>query len=1133
MSKEYKAYFQSLQAGVAQQYKIATEARAKGLDPVLEVESKKTNDIAERIESMIGPPGVGDRMRELGSMDRREMGFKIAEEIALGRFGSHDRLENADKAIRAALAIITEGVTVAPIQGIPEIKIKKNSDGTEYLSVYLAGPIRPAGGTAQALTLVVADHVRRKLGLSPYKATEEQVGRMIEEVRLYEDKVRRFQYHVTDEDLELALKHLAVEATGVQTDSFEVANYRNIPGVETNRLRGGALIVIVDGIVGRARKLIGITEKLGLEGWDWLDRLGQKSVEENGERKPTASFMEEIIVGRPVFGFPNRPGGFRLRYGRARTTGLAAVGVHPAIMVVANGFMCTGLQLRMELPGKSASVCPVTTLEPPIVKLKDGSIMAVTSEEEAHRVYDEIVEILSLGDILINAGDFIQNNKKLYKAGYDENQWNHDIRAALQERNVEDFSSSLQSRFEAFLANTYLIPTVSEALEMVDAGFPLHPRYTYPWNFVVTEDLLKLRDSLASQWETRGPENLKLGASEKRTLELLLIPHKVKDGMVDVSPIAGILSRCLALKRSSTDLVGRPLEVVKELSGLNIRDKAPVHVGARMGRPEKAKERKMKPYVHSLFPVGDAGGPQRNLLKIGRDKITKVDIVNKLCPRCGTQCFTALCPQCGDVPLMKKKCPRCGRTVQGDRCPVCKAEAVGSTKLDLQIYRNYMQAWNNVGGQRPNRIKCVKRLMNRDKVPEPLEKGILRAKYDLSVFKDGTLRFDLTDIPLTHFKPEEVGVSVQRLRELGYPHDMHGNPLTDPGQMLELKVQDIVLPEDCGNYLVKASKFLDDLLVKFYEMEPYYLMETRDDVVGQLILGLAPHTSAATIGRVIGWTTIRSCYAHPLWHAAKRRNCDGDEDAIMLLLDPLLNFSRCFLPEQSGGLMDAPLYVIPVLNPSEVDKEAHNVDVMSVYPPEFYRLCEKEALPNEYSLLIDTIGSRLGTEAQFEGFSYTHDCSDLNLGSQIGAYNSLGSMVNKLGSQLELSEKIHAVDVKHVAQKILTSHFMKDIAGNLRAFTTQKFRCVKCNKKFRRPPLKGVCDRCDGKLLMTVYPGGITKYLEPAMGLVDRYHLHNYYGDRLRLIKDELESIFPKEEEPDEEEDKQISLTAFMKRPGT
>ena len=71
----------------------------------------------------------------------------------------------------------------------------------------------------------------------------------------------------------------------------------------------------------------------------------------------------------------------------------------------------------------------------------------------------------------------------------------------------------------------------------------------------------------------------------------------------------------------------------------------------------------------------------------------------------------------------------------------------------------------------------------------------------------------------------------------------------------------------------------------------------------------------------------------------------------MLALDPLLNFSREFLPEQSGGLMDAPLYVIPTLNPNEVDKEALNVDVVSAYPPEFYELCKKGASPGEYGAI--------------------------------------------------------------------------------------------------------------------------------------------------------------------------------------
>jgi DNA polymerase II large subunit len=103
----------------------------------------------------------------------------------------------------------------------------------------------------------------------------------------------------------------------------------------------------------------------------------------------------------------------------------------------------------------------------------------------------------------------------------------------------------------------------------------------------------------------------------------------------------------------------------------------------------------------------------------------------------------------------------------------------------------------------------VKKLMNATRTPENLAKGLLRARYDLSVFKDGTLRFDLTDIPLTHFRPDEVFVSVEKLRALGYTHDTFGEPLTRPNQMLELKVLDVILPEDCGDYLLKASKFLE------------------------------------------------------------------------------------------------------------------------------------------------------------------------------------------------------------------------------------------------------------------------------------------------------------------------------------
>jgi DNA polymerase II large subunit len=1130
MSVGYEEYFKSIQDEVKELYEVARRARKKGLDPTLDPEPQITYDIAERIEKLIGPPGIGERMRQLDGMDRREMAFKIAEEIVLGRFGKLEKEAAVDQAIRTALAILTEGVTIAPIQGIPEIKIKQNMDQSIYLAIYFAGPIRPAGGTAQALTLVVADFVRRKLGLKRYLPTDEAVGRFIEEVRLYEREVRRFQYHVTDEDLDFAIRNLTVEATGNTTDHYEVSTFRNVPGIETNELRGGALIVVVDGLVGRARKLLGICEKLGLDGWEWLSKIGENKSEGSNA---TVDFMEEIIVGRPVFSFPNRVGGFRLRYGRARNTGLAAVGVHPATMRILNRFLATGVQLRIELPGKSATVTPVDSIEPAVVKLKDGSVLRVETEEEAERLLDSVDTILSLGDVLINAGDFLQNNKKLMRAGYDENQWHNDLREAFNEEYVNAATETMgvpAERLKAFVDDQTLVPTPHEALALTNLGVPLHPRYTYPWNSVNAEALLRLRENLAAAWPTSEPYEVKLDEKDKKTLECLLVPHRVMENKIKLEEAAPILEKCLSIDRLRVECaLTEPIEIVRSLSGVDVREKAPVHVGARMGRPEKSRERKMSPYVHGLFPVGNAGGPQRDLMKIERGRTTSVQIVNRYCPLCGTPSFGVKCPNCGEETIIKWRCPRCGRTLEGERCSVCNVEAVGNHKTDINVRALLEVALKRVGGQFPSRFKGVKGLINRNKVPEPLEKGLLRARYDLSVFKDGTLRYDITDVPLTHFIPLEVGVPVERLRELGYTHDKDGMPLETSEQMLELKVQDVILPKNCGEYLVKASKFLDDLLSNFYEQEPYYNITDPSEIVGQLIHGLAPHTSTTIVGRVIGYTKTRACYAHPLWHAAKRRNCDGDEDAIMLGLDPLLNFSREFLPDQSGGLMDAPLYVIPFLNPSEVDKEAHNVDVAPRYPPEFYKLCGREASPGEYITLIDTIGRRLGTKAQFQGFNYTNRCSDINKGAHPGAYNTLKTMIDKLKSQLDLSEKLKAVDARVIAQRVLTSHFMKDIVGNLRAFTRQRFRCVKCNRKYRRPPLKGTCIRCGGKIAMTVHKGGIEKYLAPALDLVERYGLDKYYIDRLELVRDEIATLFPTEELADELGEKQISLTDFMR----
>ncbi|HIJ16518.1 MAG TPA: DNA polymerase II large subunit, partial [Thermoplasmata archaeon] len=150
-------------------------------------------------------------------------------------------------------------------------------------------------------------------------------------------------------------------------------------------------------------------------------------------------------------------------------------------------------------------------------------------------------------------------------------------------------------------------------------------------------------------------------------------------------------------------------------------------------------------------------------------------------------------------------------------------------------------------------------------------------------------------------------IDIETAKRLGYERDHEGKELTDPDQLLEIKVQDIVVPDSCVDYIINTTRFVDDLLQSFYGFEPFYAVVTKQDLVGHLVVGLAPHTSGGVLARIVGFTGAHVGYAHPFFHAAKRRNCDGDEDSIIMLMDCLLNFSRSFLPEKRGGLMDAPL----------------------------------------------------------------------------------------------------------------------------------------------------------------------------------------------------------------------------------
>ena len=174
VSPAMAAYLDALQAQLAEAMAIAEEARRVGLDPTTTVEIPVANDLADRVEALLGIAGVAVRIRELETeMSREEAALRIGDDFVARRFGETTREEILDHAIRTAMALLTEGVVAAPTEGIGKVGLGRNDDGSDYLKIYYAGPIRSAGGTAQALSVLVGDYVRQALGIDRYRPRQE------------------------------------------------------------------------------------------------------------------------------------------------------------------------------------------------------------------------------------------------------------------------------------------------------------------------------------------------------------------------------------------------------------------------------------------------------------------------------------------------------------------------------------------------------------------------------------------------------------------------------------------------------------------------------------------------------------------------------------------------------------------------------------------------------------------------------------------------------------------------------------------------------------------------------------------------------------------------------------------------
>jgi DNA polymerase II large subunit len=1697
-------YFETLEDGLDEAMVVANTARERGGDPEPEVEIPTARDMADRVENILGIDGVAERVRELeGEMSREEAALELVEDFVDGSVGDYDsKAGKIEGAVRTAVALLTEGVVAAPIEGIDRVEVLQNDDGTEFVNVYYAGPIRSAGGTAQALSVLVADYARALLGMDEYKARDDEIGRYAEEIDLY-DKETGLQYSPKEKESKFIAEHMPIMLDGEATGDEEVSGFRDLERVDSNSARGGMCLVMAEGIALKAPKIQRYTRNLDEVEWPWLQDLIDGTIGDDEESEadeatsedasgdaasegddepdaddepagpprpePSKKYLRDLIAGRPVFGHPSESGGFRLRYGRARNHGNATAGVHPATMHLVDDFLATGTQIKTERPGKAAGVIPVDSIEGPTVKLANGEVRRIDDPAEALEVRNGVEKILDLGEYLVNYGEFVENNHPLVPASYTVEWWTQEFAQAGAD------VQAMEDSVDVDLSD----PSSEEALRWAtEYDAPLHPKYTYCWHDISVEWVCELATAVenatvaATDGATleeidpsisSGTTDLVIPRSEtvQTALETLLVTHtQSEDSLVvpDWRPLVRSLGFDDDLERtwSEADLSERArtyadsenaIVAINEVAPFEVRERAPTRIGNRMGRPEKSEDRELSPAVHTLFPIGEAGGAQRDVAKAGKHAETmqdqpglvEVEVSRRRCVDCGTETHEARCPDCGGVAEAVYVCPDCDTETEPDEsgraeCPRCETLARPTQSKTIDVEAIYRDALDSVGEREAafDVLKGVKGLSSAEKVPEPMEKGILRTKHDVSAFKDGTVRYDMTDLPVTSVRPEELDVSADQFRQLGYDEDINGDPLRHDDQLVELKVQDIVLSNGAAEHMLKTAAFVDDLLTQYYGLDPFYELEDRQDLVGELVFGMAPHTSAATVGRVVGFTSAAVGYAHPYFHAAKRRNCfhpdsrlwyedengtthydeirsfvedrldpeqaseddfgtlvqeldgdafvpsiaeggtierrpieavskhlapehmvqietrsgrevtvtpdhemhvfeggelrskqaasltssdslitptdvgsvtstestyqfdllgefietpavdndslmikgvdkeflyqlfedvladewdgtfyplkstaayfdlskkrlsnylyresfpaallldllgssdevvdripddvvlgmkrdrteidryvslnesvstllgyytaegfareqqtpkgtihqttisgveseardffvdtlesefgvapyrendckitvsgrllrvffdtvldcgvhaenrdvpsrlfdapdhivaaylsgyfsgdgsidknsltvtattvsrglkeellalltrlginarvsttdpvplslkfpdfydtadesmsskgyvitissidavrfhelvdlhltrkrqrlaehveqttptgrrvfdggsgeylvdaidtveyiepavdhtycltveethslivndtsqkqcDGDEDCVMLLMDGLLNFSRKYLPNQRGGRMDAPLVMSSRIDPSEIDDEAHNMDIMREYPLEFYEATREMADPETVEDIMTIAESTLGTDREYTGFDHTHDTTDIAMGPDLSAYKTLGSMEDKMDAQLALSRKLRAVDETDVAERIIEYHFLPDLIGNLRAFSRQEYRCLDCGESFRRAPLTGDCRECGGRVNLTVHEGSVNKYIDTAIQVAEEFGCRPYTKQRLEILERSIERVF------ENDKNKQSGIADFM-----
>ena len=249
-----------------------------------------------------------------------------------------------------------------------------------------------------------------------------------------------------------------------------------------------------------------------------------------------------------------------------------------------------------------------------------------------------------------------------------------DYNKLIKKKNID---SSLKFILENPLKN---IPTIKEAIEISKKyGVDLHPRYLLYFNELNVSELILFLEFLESNIEIKGNDTLILPNNNfKRYFELLALEHKIKDkeyleineesknillinlgiditDKYDEKKIKYQIRKIIDYAKKNLDKTS--VEIVNDVNFIGVKDKGGSYIGARMGRPEKAKMRKQfndDTKSVALFPVGTLDRRGKNIVQVLKDN----DFIEEefrifYCEKCKEESIFPFCLHCRNDNLVQ------------------------------------------------------------------------------------------------------------------------------------------------------------------------------------------------------------------------------------------------------------------------------------------------------------------------------------------------------------------------------------------------------------------------------------------------------------------------------------------------